>query len=157
MVCHVAGGKVAEGKKGKPKPSAAEEDEDSDSEFEEEDDDFEDGPAGLDPIAPDVGESAEPQDARADTSFKFDAPEFKAFDSHQRRATRESREEECILGLRDATREGIGAAQSERLPDMDTITDRIPGCSRSVVASRHVIAAAAAPKRTAAGGYGHAY
>src|ERR1700761_9018450 len=69
------GGKVAEGKKGKVKPSAAEEDEDSDSE--EEDDDFEDGPAGPDPIAPDVEESAEPQDAKADASFKFDAPEFK--------------------------------------------------------------------------------
>jgi hypothetical protein len=69
------GGKVAEGKKGKAKPSADEEDADSDSE--EEDDDFEDGPVGPDPIAPDLGESSDPQDTDSDASFKFDAPEFK--------------------------------------------------------------------------------
>ncbi|KAJ6496756.1 hypothetical protein DFH09DRAFT_1103549 [Mycena vulgaris] len=69
------GEKVTEEKKGNAKASTAEEAEDSDSE--EEDDDFEDGPAGPDPIAPDVGESSEPQDGNSDTSFKFDAPEFK--------------------------------------------------------------------------------
>ncbi|KAJ6579771.1 hypothetical protein B0H10DRAFT_1962836 [Mycena sp. CBHHK59/15] len=69
------GEKVAKGKQGKAKPSAAEEDEDSDSE--DDDDDFEDGPAGPDPIAPDLGESAEPQQASSDASFKFEAPEFK--------------------------------------------------------------------------------
>src|ERR1700761_5360640 len=46
------GGKTAEGKKGRAKSTAAEPDSDSDSE--DEDEDFEDGPAGPDPMAPEM-------------------------------------------------------------------------------------------------------
>ncbi|KAJ6531509.1 hypothetical protein DFH09DRAFT_1409284 [Mycena vulgaris] len=70
------GDKKAEGK-GKKKAKSTEAEADSDSDSDDDADDFEDGPEGPDPIAPDVGESEDSEGSKDEESFKFDTPEFK--------------------------------------------------------------------------------
>ncbi|KAJ6531473.1 hypothetical protein DFH09DRAFT_1093146 [Mycena vulgaris] len=70
------GDKKAE-RKGKKKAKSTEAEADSDSDSDDDADDFEDGPEGPDPIAPDVGESEDSEGSKDEESFKFDSPEFK--------------------------------------------------------------------------------